>query len=380
MIYISQPGIVCAAGNTPDKVWQNVSTACQSGITKISISNENDFFAGRVDDSDIYKIQNEALSQIEEIILAVKEKYGSDRIAVCIGSCDNGSKKSLEAHKEFLTEGTFPENYKLQDQSSGYISKTIKERFLLKGPCLTFNTACSSSAVALIKAAQFINSGMADAVIAGGSDLASQTALMGFNSLESISKSIASPLSANRNGITLGDGAAFFVVSKEPVSEFNIKLLGWGESSDAHHMTSPSPDGEGAFASMNCALKKAGLKSDQIDYLNLHGTGTRQNDAMESIAVDKIFGKYKVPVSSTKSLTGHTLGASSAIETVICMMAIKNNSLPLQNWDGVQDPELPLLNVVDQTSVKNQNEKEIKICMSNSFGFGGANATLIFGK
>lgn len=379
MIYISQPGIVCAAGSSMDEVWKNISSADQCGIKKIRIS-EKDFFAGKVADSDIFMIQDEVLSQIEDTILLAKEKYGDNRIAVCVGSCDNGSKMSLEAHKEFLSTSSFPKDYKLQFQSSGYISKKIKEKYSLTGPCLTFNTACSSSAIALIKAAQFIESGMADAVIAGGSDLASQTALMGFDALESISKNITSPLSADRSGITLGDGAAFFVVSKEPLSVFSIKLLGWGESSDAYHMTGPDPKGDGAFSSMSRALKKAGLNAEQIDYLNLHGTGTKQNDAMEAAAVDRIFREYKVPVSSTKSLTGHTLGASSAIEAAICMMALKNNSLPLQNWDRNPDPQLPSLNIVDKISIKNQSKKEIKICMSNSFGFGGSNATLILGK
>lgn len=379
MIFISTPGVVCAAGKSADELWEKVSAADSTGIKKNRIPTGKEFFAASLD-MDIYEIQDLALNQIEKEILLAKEKFGSERIAVCVGSCDNGSRKSLEAHKKFLTEGSFPKDYKLQLQSSGYISKKIKDRFLISGPCLTFNTACSSSAIAIIKAAQLVESGMADAVIAGGTDLASQTALMGFDALESISKNISSPLSANRSGITLGDGAAFFIISKEPLSDFNAKFLGWGESSDAYHMTSPQPDGDGAFSSMSSALKSAGLKAEQIDYLNLHGTGTKQNDAMESKAVERIFGEYKVPVSSTKSLTGHTLGASSAIEVAICMMALKNNSFPLQNWDRIQDPQLPQLNVIDKISIQNQDKKEIKICMSNSFGFGGSNATLIFGK
>ena len=257
------------------------------------------------------------------------------------------------------------------------ISKKIKERFKLEGPCLTFNTACSSSGGAIIKAAQLINSGIADAVIAGGIDLASETALMGFDSLEAISQEKTNPLSKNRHGITLGDGAAFFVLSKEPLSDFSAKLLGWGESCDAYHMTSPHPQGDGAYRSMSEALKLSGLKPEQIDYLNLHGTGTKLNDAMESKAVEKIFQGHKVFVSSTKSLMGHTLGASSAIEAAVCILAIRNNGLPLQSWDGIQDPELPALNVADKNNCR--NTADIKICMSNSFGFGGANSTLIIG-
>lgn len=379
MIFISSPAVVCAAGKSAEELWKKVSAADSSGIKKITISSGKEFYSACLE-MDIYKIQDLALNQIEKEISAAKEKFGNSRIAVCVGSCDNGSSASLEAHRKFIESGKFPEDYNLEKQSSGLISKKIKERFNLTGPCLTFNTACSSSGGAIIKAAELIKSGIADAVITGGIDLASETALMGFDSLEAVSQEKTNPLSKNRSGITLGDGAAFFVVSKKPPAEFSVKLLGWGESSDAHHMTSPAADGEGAVSSMNKALKKAGLKAEQIDYLNLHGTGTKQNDAMESVAVNKVFKEYKVPVSSTKSLTGHTLGASSAIETAVCMMAIKNNSLPLQNWDGIKDPQLPELNIVDKTNIENQNKKEIKICMTNSFGFGGANVTLILGK
>ena len=163
----------------------------------------------------------------------------------------------------------------------------------------------------------------------------------------------------------------------------NIELLGFGESCDAHHMTSPDPSGDGAYRAMKEAFEKSGLKPEDIDYINLHGTGTKLNDSMESIAVDRIFGQYKVAASTTKPFTGHTLGAGSAVELAICYEAIFQNrnssspKLPLQMWDGERDKELPELNFVGSAFA---TERKIKICMSNSFAFGGSNACLIVGE
>ena len=163
-----------------------------------------------------------------------------------------------------------------------------------------------------------------------------------------------------------------------------IELLGYGESSDAHHMTSPDPSGAGAEKAMKNALHNAGLKPEDIDYINLHGTGTKLNDLMESKAVDAVFGSYKIPASTTKPFTGHTLGAGSAVELAVCFQAIVKNrnaekiQLPLQMWDVQKDSEIPQLNFVDKDNCT--GFKKVKICMSNSFAFGGSNACLIAGE
>ena len=218
-----------------------------------------------------------------------------------------------------------------------------------------------------------IQAGIVDAAIVGGIDMATDTVLIGFNALEAVSPDIINPFSKNRTGITLGEAGAFFVLTKEPLSS-NVQLLGWGESSDAYHMTSPDPSGAGAEKAIRRALESAKLEPKDVDYINMHGTGTKLNDSMESKAIDAVFGDYKVPVSTTKAVTGHTLGAAAALELAVCYSVINNIGLPIQVWDKEQDPELPVLNIIDE-----KNDKKARICLSNSFGFGGANACLAIG-
>ena len=366
----------------------------QSGLKRVKVLNGKEFWAGKEDDillseksaarydMRLTRLEENALSQIEDVIFSAKEKYGSERIGVCVGSCDNGSELSLESHKTFFSTGKFDDDYSLEMQGADYVSTFISEKYGLKGPSLAFETACSSSASAIIKAAELIRAGFCDAVVAGGVDVASDIALMGFDSLEAVSSEKTNPFSKNRHGITIGEGAAFFVLSKDSLDGEKIRLLGYGESADAYHMTSPAPSGEGAFRAMKKALESSGLKPEDIDYLNLHGTGTKFNDSMEAKAVSALFGEYKVPCSTTKPLTGHTLGAACAIEAAICWAVIKNSSLgnpllPVQVWDGIFDEEMPPLNIATKGSP--DDVKKIDICMSNSFAFGGANASLVIG-
>lgn len=394
-IFLSKPGVITCAGFNADELWASVTTGKQSGIKKVKAVSEEDFFAGRIEESrlkptsarfsmKIHRIQEMVLEQIAKEVESVKEKYGAQRIAVCVGSCDNGTEFSVAGHKVFFETGKFPSDYSIEMQGADYPSTFVKEKFSLKGPCLSFSTACSSSAEAIIKGAQLINSGLADAVIAGGVDLVSDTVLLGFGALEAVSSEITNPFSVNRHGITLGEGAAFFVLTRQDLFSTGIELLGYGESSDAHHMTSPDPSGAGAEKAMNNALHNAGLKPEDIDYINLHGTGTKLNDLMESKAVDAVFGSYKIPASTTKPFTGHTLGAGSAVELAVCFQAIVKNRnaekilLPLQMWDGQKDSEIPQLNFVDKDNCT--GFKKVKICMSNSFAFGGSNACLIAGE
>ncbi len=393
-IHLSFPGVACAIGLDRKELWSSVTSGNQSGIKKIKCLNGNDFLAAKIDDDKlspssarfdmrIMQIEELALNQISSCIEKAKEKYGEKRIGVCVGSCDNGTEFSLKAHRTFFSTSSFPKNYSLEEQSADYVATFIAEKFDLQGPCLAFSTACSSSAGAIIKAAQLINSGIVDAIVAGGVDIASDTVLLGFDSLETISKSPANPFSKNRSGTTLGEGAAFFVMSCDPLDETGIALLGYGESSDAFHMTSPAKDGEGAEKAIKAALKSAGLKSSDIDYINLHGTGTRQNDSMEALATSRVFGEASVFASSTKPLTGHTLGAAAAIEAAVCFEAIienrgkKDKRLPLHVWDKQRDEKLPKINLVESEKILSYN---IKTCVSNSFAFGGANASLILGE
>ena len=384
--YLSRPGLICAAGKDAASLFQNVCSARNSFIKKRSVISGQEFFAASVQkedleetraryDSKLLRMENYALNQISSIIEEALSKYGVDRIGACVGSCDNLTELSGPAHQAFFTDGVF-KDYSIEKQSAHYAASFIKERFGLKAPCSAFSTACSSSAVAIIKAAQLIKAGICDAVIAGGVDIASDTALMGFGSLEAISPEPTNPFSKNRHGITMGEAAAFFLLCREDLDNTGISLAGYGESADAYHMTSPDPEGKGAAAAMEGALKSAGLKPTDIGYLNLHGTGTKFNDSMEAKAVDKIFGDYKVPCSSTKGSTGHTLGAAAALELAVCFESLNTGLLPAQRWDGIRDEELPQLNFVNAGEAKLHSA----VCMSNSFAFGGANASLIIKK
>lgn len=424
-IYLSKPGVMSCAGNNIDEVWQSVTEGNQKGIKKYKACNGEEYFAARIDakslkpsggryDMKVMCIENAALNQIAEEVAAVKERYGADRVAVCVGSCDNGTEFSVAAHRKFFAEGEFPADYNLEIQGADYAATFVAEKFGLAGPANCFSTACSSSAGAIIKAAEMIKAGLADAVVAGGIDIASDTTLVGFGALEAVSSEITNPFSRNRHGITLGDGAAFFVLTREPLTVVepvettlspsgltrrSIRLLGWGESADAYHMTSPDPSGAGAEKAIRRALESTGLSPADVGYINLHGTGTKFNDSMEAKAVAAIFGETRnagagddgganaasVPVSTTKPVTGHTLGASAALEAAICWKALMENQeknanikLPLQLWDGQRDEELPVLNIVDKKS-DGGSKGPLKVCLSNSFAFGGANACLVLG-
>ena len=400
-LYLSKPGVMSCAGNNIDELWNAVTTGCQSGIKKVTACNGEEYFAARINDAilqpsggrydmKIIRIENAALEQIADDINAAKSRYGAERVAVCIGSCDNGTEFSLANHRKYFADGEFPKNYNIEVQGADYVATFIAEKFGLTGPAVTFATACSSSAGAIIKASEMIMGGVVDAAVVGGIDIASDTTLIGFSALEAVSSEITNPFSKNRHGITLGDGAAFFVLSRE-ANGATVKLLGWGESADAYHMTSPDPSGAGAEKAIRRALENSGVVAGDVGYINLHGTGTKFNDSMEAKAVAAIFGDSEggaalVPVSTTKPVTGHTLGAAAALEAAICWKALVENKekenikLPAQVWDGEQDEELPQLNIVDSKSGNGDGEKKpLKVCLSNSFAFGGANACLVLG-
>lgn len=387
--------MICAAGKNSGELYDALCRADNSSIKKHKVISGQEFFAASVDmealdaenipadfDSKLLRLENTALNQIKDTIETAVKKYGAEKIGVCLGSCDNLTELSCPAHNEYFTSGKF-NNYSIEKQSAQYAARFIKDRFCIKGPCSSFSTACSSSAGAIIKAVQLLKSGICDAVIAGGVDIASDTALMGFGSLEAISPEPTNPFSKNRHGITMGEAAAFFLLSREDLDGTGISIAGYGESADAYHITSPNPEGSGAAAAMEAALKSAGMTAKDIGYLNLHGTGTKFNDSMEAKAVSQIFADYQVPCSSTKGTTGHTLGAAGALELAVCyevLQASKNNktSLPAQHWDKVQDETLPPLNIVNAGSPC-QTEK-IQACMSSSFAFGGSNTALIIKK
>lgn len=402
-LYFSKPGVMSCAGYNIEELWKSVLTGNQKNIKKVKACDGEEYYAARISDSDlkpstarynmkIMRIEEAAVEQISEEIQTVIKKYGSERVAVCVGSCDNGTEFSVAGHRKYFESGKFPENYNLEIQGADYVSTFIAEKYGIRGPVNTFSTACSSSAGAIIKAAEMIYGGIVDAAVVGGIDIASDTTLIGFSALEAVSSEITNPFSKNRHGITLGDGAAFFVLSREPIAcageEISggekIRLLGWGESADAYHATSPDPTGAGAQKAIMRALENSGISKESVGYINLHGTGTKFNDSMEAKAVSEVFKDVKVPVSTTKPVTGHTLGAAAALELAICWKALVESkkthaiNLPLQVWDGEFDPEIPQLNIADKNN-KTFAQNELKVCLSNSFAFGGANASLVIG-
>lgn len=345
----------------------------------------------KVYDNRVNRLSQAALCQMDGTIRNAVEKYGANRIGIFLGSCDNGSEASLAALKCFKETGSFPEGYKLDYQRADFPARFIADRYGIQGMISVHSTACASSASAFVAACNNIYAGNCDAAIVGGVDIASLPVILGFAFLEAMSDKPTNPFSANRSGLTLGDAAVFFLVTREPDKELYSKpaadsqsaanpetgncfqLVGCGESADADHITAPRADGEGAYQAMMAALRDAGLSPEQIGYVNLHGTGTRLNDAMESRAVNRIFGS-EVPASSTKALTGHTLGAAGALEAAFCCMAMQHGGvLPSHLFDGCTDPELPKVKL----AAAGDQVENLEYCMSNSFAFGGCNVSLI---
>ncbi len=389
-VYLGDFGVVCSLGSGKRAVWDAVSRASTEGITRAVVSGK-DFWLGVVP-PELYQmslpdpfnsrtnaILRVALDEIAPSVHVAVSRYGAARVGVIIGSCDNGSERSLAALSAYRANGAFPAGYSLECQRADLPSRFAANHLGLSGPAFACSTACASSASALVSARNLILSGVCDAVVAGGVDIVSPAVALGFASLEAVSDEPCRPFSGNRKGITLGEAAAVFLMTRDDISPSSLRLLGAGESADAHHMTAPDPEGKGAALAMERSLADSGLSAGDIDYVNLHGTGTALNDAMESRALSRIFPSG-VPASSTKSLTGHTLGAAGSLELGICWLALSpdfnpGRSIPPQTWDGHPDPELPEIDIVKER----RTSSRLSACMSNSFAFGGCNVSLVIG-
>lgn len=314
-----------------------------------------------------------ALMPLRAAVAAAVERHGAGRVAVVLGSSTSGVGESEAAHRHFQAQGTWPDAFHYRQQEMGTPAAFVANELGLRGPAHVISTACSSSAKAMASAARLLNAGMADAVVTGGADSLCRFTVAGFAALGSVSVQRCNPFSANRNGINIGEGAALFLMTREPGP---VRLAGWGETSDAHHMSAPDPDGKGAERAIREALARAGLDASDIDYVNLHGTATPQNDAMEAGAVQRTLG-IDVPCSSTKPLTGHALGAAGAIEAALCWIALARNPghrLPPHWWDGVADPALAPIRLAMPGE---RSERPLRHVLSQSFAFGGSNAALL---
>lgn len=394
-IAITGMGIISAIGNNVEENFASLTTG-KHGISDISLfetRHSGNIKTGEINLSNEELVQKLQLNEDNNVtrtsllgMIAAKEAVESAGIfdineykTGLISSTSVGGMDVTE--KYFYTYEDFPEKQKYIDaHDAGNSSLQIAEYLGLKGMVSTISTACSSAANAIMMGAKLIKNGVLDRVIVGGTDSLSKFTLNGFNTLMILTDSYNTPFDNDRKGLNLGEAAAFIVLeSDEVVKKENKKILGYlsgyGNANDAHHQTASSENGQGAFLAMEKALKVSGLKKENIDYINVHGTATPNNDLSEGIAMIRIFGENKVPeFSSTKAFTGHTLAAAAGIEAVYSLLAIQNNVIfPNLNFKTK-------MKEFDLTPVTELKEKNINHVLSNSFGFGGNCSTLIFSK
>lgn len=304
------------------------------------------------------------------------QQYGAGRIGIFLGTSTSGMLQTELAYRERAGgQGPLPTWYNYDGTQSTYsVAAFVRKHFGLAGPAVVVSTACSSSSKVFANAQRMIDCDLIDAAIVGGVDSLCLTTLYGFHSLQLLSERPCAPYSTGRNGISIGEAAAFALLTKVPeqAQAGAILLRGVGESSDAHHMSSPHPDGLGAQLAMRAALQAAGLAASQIDYANLHGTATPSNDAAEDKAVCEVLGTG-TPCSSTKGHTGHTLGAAGGLEAVICALALRHQTVPGGCHTDAIDP------LLRATYLQANRRAPLKNVLSNSFGFGGSNSCLILG-
>lgn len=306
-----------------------------------------------------------------------RARYGPTRIGLFLGTSTSGEAELEHAYTQREQHGgDLADDFRLMETFNAYSLAAFTRLYLgLEGVSLCILTACSSSAKVFAAASRYIQAGLCDVAVVGGVDSLCLTTLYGFNSLELVASDICRPWDADRKGINIGEAGGFALL--EPLQNIDehsvIRLLGYGESSDAYHMSTPHPQGAGAIMAMRQALSAAGLHATDIDYINLHGTATRSNDSSEDIAVSGLFGR-QTACSSTKGWTGHTLGAAGITEALICCLALENNFMPGNLNMNNKDTEL-VSNVLSES-----RQHELKYVMSNSFGFGGSNCSLLFGR
>jgi len=331
-----------------------------------------------------YDCRNNRLAELslreDGFLEAVNEaagRWGRRRIGVILGTSTAGILEAELAYRQRdALSGALPAEFDYgATQNSFSVADYVRRRLMLEGPAVVISCACASSAKVFASARRLMETGLIDAAVVGGVDTLCLSTLYGFDSLQLTSKAPCRPFDVARDGISIGEAAAFALLEREPNSldADDVLLLGVGESNDAHHMSAPHPEGLGARMAMRAALASANLDADAVDYINLHGTATPSNDRSESQAVTSVFGPT-TPCSSTKGATGHTLGAAGALEAVICALALQNRLMP----GGTQTSQVdPLLTA---HYLKENRRHPLARVLSNSFGFGGANCSLIFGR
>lgn len=387
MIYISAVGMINALGKTPAEVTANLVRGVAPGMRarKDWLLNQPDAVLGGVDGElpaipdtfAAHRTRNNqlllaALAQIQPQVDDAIARHGRDRVGVVLGTSTSGLDEGDE-HVNLRLNNEPSLHWHYPQQELGDPSRFLSRWLALEGPAYTLSTACSSSARAIISGRRLIEAGLADVVIVGGADTLSRMPINGFNSLEALSPTRCLPFARDRSGITIGEGAALMLLTREPQP---IALLGVGESSDAWHISAPHPEGEGAIRAITQALADANLQPNEVGYINLHGTATTLNDQIESKVIHDLFGE-SVPCSSTKHLTGHTLGAAGIIEAAISMLILQQDlPLPPQDFSlSPIDPTLPACGILRQPQPLAR-----PVILSNSFAFGGNNASILLGR
>lgn len=386
-IYLNQAAVNCSLGQDLLSVEENLFGAGQSSFMTMT----DQYSPGAVlplglvkgnlpavdiagEDTRNNRLLASAVRPLLGHINRLKSRYRPERIGLVIGTSTSGIADAEEALVGNEAGFHFETGYYYDSQEFSAPVRFLSRWLGVRGPAWVVSTACTSGGKALASAARLLQMGACDAVIAGGVDTLCRMTVAGFSSLLVTSDKLCNPFSLHRRGINIGEAAAVFIVSRQ---EGPVRLAGFGESSDAYHISSPDPDGRGAEIAIKKALAVSGINAADIDYINLHGTATEQNDKMESLVVNRIFGP-EVACSSTKPLTGHTLAAAGAVEALFCWQLLQrsNGSLPPHVWDGVTDPVLATLNGLGRPALAGT----ARYAMSNSFAFGGNNLSLILAR
>jgi 3-oxoacyl-[acyl-carrier-protein] synthase-1 len=315
---------------------------------------------------------HQALSEIEVPLAAARDRWGAKRVGICVGSSTAAMDEIERAFGIHTDTRRSPAGFDiLRHGSHEGLALALRGLTGFEGPVAIISNACASSGKAFASAQRWIKAGAVDAVLVGGADRLCQTTLRGFRSLGLLSDEPSRPFSQHRRGINIGEGAAFALLEREGDGP---RLLGAGESADAHHMTAPDPEGCGAVIAMRAALDAAGVSPAEVDYVNAHGTGTRLNDAVEARAIRAALGSQRNPtVVSTKGYVGHTLGAAGATEAVFVLESLQHGWIPASAGADPVDADLGL---DIPTAIR---ESDLRIALSNSFAFGGSNVSLLFG-
>lgn len=329
-----------------------------------------------------YDCRNNRLAELglmqdgmEAAVSRVVKQVGRHRVGVYMGTSTGGIQATEDAYRHRDPDtGELPDNFNYRTTHNIYsLTSYLRERLGLAGPAAVISTACSSSAKVFASAYRALRSGLCDAALVGGVDSLCLTTLYGFNALQLLSTQPCRPGDVDRRGISIGEAAGYALVRLARPEDEGPAVLGYGESSDAHHMSSPDPTGARAAAAMQAALERAGIQPNEVDYINLHGTGTQANDLAEDKAVESVFGPGQA-VSSTKGWTGHTLGAAGIVETLISLLCLEHGLAPQSLNARQADPSLKSRLLLEPI------RQPLNHILSNAFGFGGSNCSLVLGR